>query len=72
LDLPNDDGIIYVDEDLDSSNDFEIGIVNAGNKKNKRQDSDNSFDRQSSDGIEIQDDVGINDFLNSSGTKRTI
>lgn len=45
--------MIYVDEDLDSSNDFEIGIVNAGHKKERMNDSDNSFDRNSSGAIEI-------------------
>ena len=66
------DGIHYVDDDSDSSFGFEIGIANAGGQKRINNDSENSFDRKSSDCIEISDDVHLNDYLNSSGTKRAI
>ena len=65
-----------MDDDSDSSCGFEIGIANAGKQKRFNNDSENSFDRKSTDGrdgcIEISDDVHLNDFLNSSGTKRAI
>ena len=78
------DHAIFLDEDSDSSDNFEICIENAGhlkNKKRKPDDSDNnSFDRASSGGgnnkgngggvLEITDDVNLNDIMNSSGTKR--
>lgn len=78
LDLPNDDAVPFIDDDSDSSNDFDIDIVNAGHRKGQRKDSDNSYEKPNSNRnraegvIEISDDVGINDLLNSSGTKRTI
>lgn len=72
-----------MDEDSDSSDNFEICIENAGHHKNKRRIDDsenNSFDRASSGGgtgnkgnsnvLEMTDDVHLNDIMNSSGTKR--
>lgn len=88
---PNGEDAIFLDEDSDSSDNFEICIENAGNQKKKRKDSEDndSFDRNSSDDmkgggfhnggggrgggvIEISDDIHLNDFMNSSGTKRQI
>jgi hypothetical protein len=66
--LPLDDAP-YLDDDSDTSFGFEIGIDNAGYSKEKRRDSDNSFDRNDQV-IEINDDLNMNDFLNSSGNKR--
>ena len=70
LDLPLDDAP-YVDDDSDSSFGFERGMDNVVfSKEGKRRDSD-SFDRVDQ-GIEINDDLNMNDFLNSSGNKRGV
>ena len=63
LDLPADD-IPYLDDDSEDSFGFEIGIDKANNKKKTKQEaSEDSFDRNSSDGFQMTEDFNGNAFL---------
>jgi hypothetical protein len=76
LELPNED-VLFLDEDSEDDFGFEIGIDNAHKKrghnaKNRKVESDDSFDRNSSghvDGIQMVEDFNAQDFLNSSGKR---
>lgn len=82
LDLPLDDAVpIYVDDDTDSEDAFEIGMdkaVKNSNKKvnNKFDDFDDEILAESNafkgEKVEICDEFNMHDFLNQSGHKRKI
>jgi len=63
LDLPTDDAP-YLDEDSEDSFGFEIDIDKANKQRKPRQEaSEESFDKNSSDGFQMAEDFNGNAFM---------
>lgn len=72
LDLPPEDHV-FIDEDSDSDQDFEIGIDKASSSKKKKFLDEDSFEpnNDSIDGFEMAEDFNMDSFLNNNN-KRVI